>query len=143
MQKFLSQGLNLRHSSDLSHSNDTTGSLTHSPLGHPRTLKIHSLSYSPTHNAVLTAVPMLYITVHDLFYFILFYFILFYSILFYFILFYFILFYYYYLLLICNCTMTIIIQFHRISIHSPSTSPRPPNCLLRRPLFSVFYLSIC
>ena len=133
MQKFLSQGLNLRHSSDLSHSNDTTGSLTHSPLGHPRTLKIHSLSYSPTHNVVLTAVTMLYITVHDLFYFILFYFILFY----------FILFYYYYLLLICNCTMTIIIQFHRISIHSPSTSPHPPNCLLRRPLFSVFYLSIC
>ena len=121
MQKFLSQGLNLRHSSDLSHSNDTTGSLTHSPLGHPRTLKIHSLSYSPTHNAVLTAVTMLYITVHDLF----------------------ILFYYYYLLLICNCTMTIIIQFHRISIHSPSTSPHPPNCLLRRPLFSFFHLSIC
>ena len=115
MQKFLSQGLNLRHSSDLSHSNDTTGSLTHSPLGHPRTLKIHSLSYSPTHNAVLTAVTMLYITVHDLFYFILFYSILFY----------FILFYYYYLLLICNCTMTIIIQFHRISIKSPSIPPTP------------------
>ena len=115
MQKFLSQGLNLRHSSDLSHSNDTTGSLTHSPLGHPRTLKIHSLSYSPTHNAVLTAVTMLYITVHDLFYFILFYFILYY----------FILFYYYYLLLICNCTMTIIIQFHRISIKSPTIPPTP------------------
>ena len=74
MQKFLSQGLNLRHSSDLSHSNDTTGSLTHSPLGHPRTLEIHSLSYAPTHNVVLTAVTMLYITAHDLFYFILFYF---------------------------------------------------------------------
>ena len=126
MQKFLSQVLNLRHSSDLSHSNDTTGSLTHSPLGHPRTLKIHSLSYSSAHNAVLTAVTMLYVTDHALI-----------------ILFYFILFYYYYLLLICNCTMTIIIQFHRISIHSPSTSPHPPNCLLRRPLFSVFYLSIC
>jgi len=84
MQKFLSQGLNLRHSSDLSHSNDTTGSLTHSPLGHPRTLKIHSLSYSPTHNAVLTAVTMLYVTDHALI--ILFYFILFYFILFYFIL---------------------------------------------------------
>ena len=131
MQKFLSQVLNLRHSSDLSHSNDITGSLTHSPLGHPRTLKIHSLSYSPAHNVVLTAVTMLYITVHDLF------------ILFYFILFYFILFYYYYLLLIYNCTMTIIIQFHRISIHSPSTSPHPPNCLLWRPLFSFFHLSIC
>ena len=126
MQKFLSQVLNLRHSSDLSHSNDTTGSLTHSPLGHPRTLKIHSLSYSSAHNAVLTAVTMLYVTDHALI-----------------ILFYFILFYYYYLLLICNCTMTIIIQFHRISIHSPSTSPHPPNCLLWRPLFSVFYLSIC
>ena len=34
---------------------------------------------------------------------------------------------------IYSCTMSITIQFYRISIHNTSTSPHPPNCLLWKP----------